>query len=142
MQGKAVPTSHDQSILKERQCANLVLLRLAACDYFKQCYMPALRAHAARYHQLSVAPAAVPDVWVRALLSTFCRVCRKTVKDPELLIQVPDADNLALAETILRAGSSQFPSSAYLLLVKAGIQSHLKGDKAVSFVMACGPDMG
>ena len=54
------------------------------------------------------------------------------MKDPELLIQVPDVDSLALAETILRAGSSQFPSSAYLLLVKAGIQTHLKGDQAVS----------
>ena len=62
------------------------------------------------------------------------RICRKTVKDPELLVQVPDADSLAVAETILRAGSAQFSSSAYLLLVKAGIQTHLKGDQAVSSV--------
>ena len=86
-------------------------------------------------------PAAVQISGSRLALSV-CRVGRKTVKDPELLIQVPDVGSLALAETILRAGSSQFPSSAYLLLVKAGIQTHLKGDQAVRFLlMTCAPAM-
>ena len=96
--------------------------------------------YAARCPQLAVYQLLLSQYSGSRLALSVCRVCRKTVKDPELLIQVPDIDSLALAETILRAGTSQFPSSAYLLLVKAGLQTHLKGDQAVRFVsMGCGP---
>ena len=117
-----------------------MLLHLAACSWYKQCYMPAVRSHAAHHPQLSVHHPLLSQIPGSRLALCVCRICRKTVKDPDLLIQVPDADSLALAETILRAGSSQFPSSAYLLLVKAGIQTHLKGDQAVRLcLVACGP---
>lgn len=67
-------------------------------------------------------------------------MCRKTTYDEDALARLPDANSLALAETVLRAGVHQFPTSAYLLLVKAGFQTHLKGDQSVSCVALLGID--
>ena len=66
------------------------------------------------------------------LLTSDCRVSRKTIIDEDLLIRVPHPQAVSLAETLLKAGIHQYPQSVFLLIVQTGLRVHLKKEKPVS----------